>query len=238
MTGDRSTGRVGGRVAAITAVTGMVIAVLVGGTMAAGAAVSSSAADDRAPAGAQAPVAAAVAVQDQAGPVTPQLVATGLRVPGGEFVLRVHGLSSSGLPQTRFGVMLGLRDGAGAVEDLIAINEVQGSDVAPGFHSVQAPTTVNGLDAPEFGYYAGPAAKITGKAPSGATIEAARADITVLGSQIVLFWFDPTLAGPCTVADSMDPSYDPNACDITGLAAVDASGAALPAGPDAAPGHG
>lgn len=216
-----------GRVVAVTAATGAVAAILVGGTLAANAAVTPND---------QAQVQAPAAAVDQA--VTAQTVPTGLRGPAGEFVLSVREFVPAEPPETRFGVMLGVRDASGAVTDLIMANEVEGSDVAPGFHAFQAPTTVDDIAAPSFGYYAGPAAKITGKAPSGATIEAGLAEITLFGTPVVLFWFDPALTGECVEGDSAGPKTGPAACDVTEPAAFDASGAALPAGPRSVPGHG
>jgi hypothetical protein len=121
------------------------------------------------------------------------------------------------LPQTTFGIMAGARDAAGGLTDLVATNETAGSDKAPGFHAVSGGMTVNGHEVPTFGYYYGPAAKITGRI-RGTIGEAHQARWSV-DPNVVVFWFDPGVAEP------------------EDLKAYDAAGAELPAG-DTGVGHG
>ena len=47
--------------------------------------------------------------------------------------------------------------------DAVMANETEGSDKAPGFHAVQGSMEIDQGVTPTFGYYAGPAAKITGE---------------------------------------------------------------------------
>ncbi|RSM38577.1 hypothetical protein DMA12_32345 [Amycolatopsis balhimycina DSM 5908] len=136
-------------------------------------------------------------------------------IPSGLGDLVFYGvkLQQPRLPETTFGVMAGARDAAGGLTDLIVTNETAGSDKAPGFHAVSGGLNVNGHDVPTFGYYAGPAAKIS--ASTGVAHQARwSAD-----PNVVVFWFDPGVAEP---AD---------------LKAYDAAGNELPAG-NTGVGHG
>jgi hypothetical protein len=110
--------------------------------------------------------------------------------------------------------MGGYQNSAGHVSNGVEANEFTGSDVAPGFHAVEAPTTVNGQAVTEFGYYAGPAVKITGTV-GGNTVQADQAQWSV-NPRIVVFWFSP--------------QADPSGADVAGLAAFNAQGQPLPAG--------
>jgi hypothetical protein len=134
-------------------------------------------------------------------------VPTGLTAGTGEYVLYGKAVDDAALPDTTFGFMLARRLPDGRIEDLVMTNETEGPDTAPGFHAVQGPT---GPGMPTFGYYAGPAARITATA-GGRTVTAEQA-VWNADSRVVVFWFPP--AGP----------------SLTGLAAFDAAGRALPAG--------
>ena len=102
--------------------------------------------------------------------------------------------------------MAGARDAAGGLTDLVITNETTGSDKAPGFHGVSGGLNVNGHDVPAFGYYAGPAAKIS------ATTGVAHQARWSADPNVVVFWFDPGTADP------------------ENLKAFDAAGNELPAG--------
>jgi hypothetical protein len=149
------------------------------------------------------------------------VVPTGIRLPGGEVVLYAVAIGEKSLPGIHFGVMAGQRDAAGRLTARVESNEVTGSDRAAGFHAVQAATEVDGVRMPEFGYYAGPAAKITARA-GGRQIQARQARWSQ-DPGVVLFWFDPA-----DVSAGQDPTH---------LAAFDAAGHRLPAG-NPATGHG
>jgi hypothetical protein len=70
----------------------------------------------------------------------------------------------------------------------VLVNETKGPDRAPGFHSGEGPMTVEGEQAPAFGYYVGPARRITVKA-NGKTVTAKQATWSDDPS-VVVFWFD------------------------------------------------
>ncbi len=172
---------------------------------------------------APAPAPAPVPVAEPAAPVqapveesdnTPwgDVISTGVRGDTGELVFYGIKVDLKELPETTFGIMAGYRSADGRLSTEYTTNEYEGSDKAPGFHGVSA--GLNGI--PAFGYYAGPAAKITAKV-SGKTVTAHQAAWSV-DPTIVVFWFD---AGP-------EPSD---------LAAFDVSGKKLPAG-NTGVGHG
>ena len=119
-------------------------------------------------------------------------------------------VDSAELPKVRFGVMAGKRTGDG-LTGVVMSNETEGSDRAPGFHAVQTGMNVGGSDTPTFGYYAGPAAKITAK--GGVTAKQA---VWSEDSTVVFFWFDPAQVGA---------GFSPE-----DLAAFDAAGRKLPTG--------
>jgi hypothetical protein len=149
------------------------------------------------------------------------VVRTGIRPAGAEVVLYAVAISEPSLPGIHFGVLAGQRDAAGRITGLVESNEVTGSDRSPGFHAVQAPTETSGVRVPEFGYYVGPAVRITGSV-GGRPVEAKQA-VWSEDATVVLFWFDP--------ADA------PAGSEPSGLTAWDAAGQALPAG-NASAGHG
>ena len=121
------------------------------------------------------------------------------------------------LPETTFGIMAGARDAAGGLTNLVATNETSGSDKAPGFHAVAGGMEVSGHEVPTFGYYYGPAARITGRiwGTTGVAHQARWSE----DPNVVVFWFDPGVADP------------------ENLQAFDAAGTELPAG-DTGVGHG
>jgi hypothetical protein len=147
-----------------------------------------------------------------------KVIDTGIRDARGELVLWVVKVSDKAIPQTHFGVMAGHRTRGGKLIPGVMTNEFSGPDDAPGFHAVESPTgegqpTVN---FPEFGYYAGPAATITGQVHgSGPVLRAATAHWS-LNRSIVLFWFPPRT--------------NPRAGQLTNLSAADAHGNPLPSG--------
>jgi hypothetical protein len=136
-----------------------------------------------------------------------EVVDTGLRAGDARYVLYAVPVDLKELPRTTFGVMLGRRLPDGTLTADVTSNEVEGPDRAPGFHAVQGPTA-EGM--PTFGYYAGPAARITARA-GGRTVTAQRA-VWSDDPRVVLFWFPP--------ADR----------PLTGLTAYDRAGRELPAG--------
>ncbi|MFD8495943.1 hypothetical protein [Amycolatopsis sp. NPDC059657] len=143
------------------------------------------------------------------------VIPTGIKDAKGEVVFYAVAVNEPSLPDTHFGIMQGHRGPDGKISADIVTNEFNGSDKAPGFHGV---TVGNSADAKNlaFGYYSGPAAKITAKV-GGKTVEAHTAKWSE-DSGIVVFWFDKIT-------------------EPAGLKAFDAAGKALPAG-NTQPGRG
>jgi hypothetical protein len=135
-----------------------------------------------------------------------QVIRTGTGDRVGERVFYVFQIEQARLPDVHFGVMAARLLPDGTIVADLAVNEDVGSDRSPGFHAVH-----DGSDGtPAFGYYSGPVARITGTVDGRPT--AARQAAWSEDPGIVVFWFEPTGR---TVAD---------------LSALDARGAALPAG--------
>jgi hypothetical protein len=151
------------------------------------------------------------------------VIPAGIRDQAGELVLFVVRIHLRQLPGTGFGIMAGHRATSGTLTGDVETNETTGSATAPGFHAVESPIETGdpGTAIPEFGYYAGPAAKITASA-GGKQVQASIARWS-LNPQIVIFWF-PATARPSATAPH-------------GLTAYDASGHLLPAG-HSTPGNG
>ena len=142
-----------------------------------------------------------------------EVIETGLRTPGGEQVLWFTPVSDQQIPDTSFGLMMGRRTADGSLTGDVIINETEGSDRKPGFHSPEGPMNVNGVDTPAFGYYAGAdAVKITVTA-DGHKVQAKTA-VWSEDPSIVAFWFDPAKVKPDAT--------------LTKLTAYDRSGRTLP----------
>jgi hypothetical protein len=122
-----------------------------------------------------------------------EVIGTGIRDSSGELVFYGVKVAEPRLPQTTFGVMGGIRDAAGGLKDVIIVNETSGGDKASGFHAVTGGANLDGHDVPSFGYYAGPAAKITAQV-GGSSVVAHQARWSA-DPNVVVFWFD-TAADP------------------------------------------
>ncbi|MBC6445597.1 hypothetical protein [Actinokineospora xionganensis] len=188
-------------------------------TVAAAAATTGVAMATAAPSAAQAPAAAVQPVAKADAPRADssepehvflgQPVATGSTGPGGELVFRFIKIDEpQHLPDVHFGLLGGRTDAKGVFTGHYATNETVGSDKAPGFHGASV-ASGNGR-IPAFGYYAGPAAKITATI-GGKTVQAKQADWSE-DPTIKVWWFDYSTKEPSS------------------LAAFDAAGAPLPLG--------
>jgi hypothetical protein len=107
------------------------------------------------------------------------------------------GIDLKQLPGVTFGIMAAQRDAAGALTPRAETNETAGLATAPGFHAVESPVAVGrpAVAIPEFGYYAGPAAKITAR-QGNRQVQAALARWSS-NPAIVIFWF-PASTAPLT----------------------------------------
>jgi len=135
-----------------------------------------------------------------------EVIATG----SGKWLLYATPIDAAELPDTHFGLNLGLPGPDGRPVTVVTVNETKGSDRAPGFHAVEGAMEVGGHKTPAFGYYVGPAAKIVATA-EGRTVTARQA-VWSEDPSVVVFWFDLD-AGP-----------------LSRLKAYDSAGQTLPAG--------
>jgi len=97
-------------------------------------------------------------------------------------------IDNASLPNTHFAVNLGLAEPDGTPTSVVATNENEGSDRSAGFHATEAAMNVNGEVTLAFGYYVGPAERITATA-GGETVTAKHATWSEDPS-VVMFWFD------------------------------------------------
>ncbi|SDI80000.1 hypothetical protein SAMN05192558_1129 [Actinokineospora alba] len=138
-----------------------------------------------------------------------QPVATGSNGPGGELVFRFVKIDEPEyLPDVHFGLLAGRTDAKGVFTGHYATNETEGSDTAPGFHGASIASDNGRI--PAFGYYAGPATKITATI-GGKTVQAHQAAWSE-DPAVKVWWFDYSTKEP------------------SNLAAFDAAGAPLPLG--------
>jgi hypothetical protein len=167
-----------------------------------------------APAPVAQPPAPVPAVSTTAGPPADraigEVVGTGIRARAGELVFYARAIDAPELPDVRFGLVAGTRSGT-TLRPLLVANEFRGSDRSFGFHATDGGETVGDQLIPVFGYFAGPAARIT-TTVHGATVEAKLAKWTA-DPNVVFFWFHPDAV--------------PDAAVLTPLIAYDAGGERL-----------
>ncbi|WP_086849469.1 hypothetical protein [Amycolatopsis kentuckyensis] len=138
------------------------------------------------------------------------VVGTGIRTPSGELVFYARAVDAPELPGVRFGLVAGFRSGT-SLQSLLATNEFRGSDRSFGFHATDGGETIGNQVIPVFGYFAGPAARIT-TTVHGQTVEANLAKWTA-DPEVVIFWFNPDVV--------------PDSAVLTPLIAYDADGKRL-----------
>ncbi|MEU4252766.1 hypothetical protein AB0F15_35720 [Amycolatopsis sp. NPDC026612] len=139
-----------------------------------------------------------------------EVVGTGIKTRAGELVLYARAIDLPGRLDIHFGLVAGFRSGS-SLQPALATNEVRGSDRSFGFHATDGGEVVGDQLMPVFGYFAGPAARIT-TTVRGATVEAKLAKWTA-DPNVVIFWFDPDAV--------------PDSAVLTPLVAYDADGKRL-----------
>jgi hypothetical protein len=139
------------------------------------------------------------------------VVGTGILTKAGEIVFFARAVDEPQLlPDIHFGLVAGFRSGT-SLQAALATNEVRGSDRSFGFHATDGGEILRDQLIPVFGYFAGPAARIT-TTVHGKTIEATLAKWTE-DPNVVFFWFDPVAV--------------PDSASLTPLIAYDANGKRL-----------
>ncbi|WP_410576027.1 hypothetical protein [Amycolatopsis sp. lyj-108] len=118
-----------------------------------------------------------------------ETIPLGVKGEGGrELVLYAFAIDEPRMPDVRFGLQVAYRNQTGEYDALLASNEFKGSDRSFGFHAVDGGDVIQGTFVPVFGYFAGPAARITSTV-RGKPVEA-KAIPWSEDPSIVLFWFD------------------------------------------------
>ncbi|MEO3770363.1 hypothetical protein [Micromonospora sp. B9E7] len=107
------------------------------------------------------------------------------------YVVRV---SVPGEPKVTIGLAAGRRLPDGMLTTDILVNDVQGADRSPGFHQIGYDESSSTAPVPTFGYFVGPAHRITGTV-DGRQVDARLARWSV-DKQVVIFWFEPTTLTP------------------------------------------
>ncbi|WP_206784052.1 hypothetical protein [Amycolatopsis sp. MtRt-6] len=138
------------------------------------------------------------------------VVGTGIRNPAGEVVIYARAVDVPEVPGVSFGLVAGFRSGT-SLRPVLATNEYRGSDRSFGFHATDGGEVVQNQVIPVFGYFAGPAARITSTV-HGRTVEAQLARWTA-DPNVVIFWFHPDVV--------------PNSAVLSPLTAYDADGKRL-----------
>ncbi|WP_372667738.1 hypothetical protein [Amycolatopsis kentuckyensis] len=138
------------------------------------------------------------------------VIGTGIQTAAGEIVFFARAVDLPERPDIHFGVVAGFRSGT-SLRAALATNEFRGSDRSFGFHATDGGEVIGNQVIPVFGYFAGPAARIT-TTVHGRTVEAHLAKWTA-DPTVVVFWFHP---------DSV-----PDSASLTPLIAYDADGKRL-----------
>ncbi|GAA3536441.1 hypothetical protein GCM10022222_20180 [Amycolatopsis ultiminotia] len=125
-------------------------------------------------------------------PPTPQnsvpaggVLDTGIRAEDGQLVFYLAKLDQP--PGATFGVMAGVRT-ADRLRPLYLANEIKGSDRSFGFHATSGGMTVGTTWVPVFGYFSGPADRVT--TTVGGRVIAAHAGKLSEDPEVLVFWFD------------------------------------------------
>ena len=126
------------------------------------------------------------------------IIHTGLGTRGGEWLLYAERFVNAELPDTHVALALGVPGAYGRPNTLVTANETKGSDRSPGFHAVEATMRVGGRTTPTFGYYVGPATRITSSLRAR-TVTAHLATWSEDPS-VVVFWFAPGTRSPKKLA--------------------------------------
>jgi hypothetical protein len=133
------------------------------------------------------------------------VIRTGLPAKGGEWVFYGVNVEIPQQPDTHFGIMLGVRQHDGAVQSAVETNETEGAARDAGFHAAEGSMVIDQGATPSFGYFVGPAYRITAIA-RGKTVTAGRQKWSKDPS-VVVFWFDPAKVRPGTTLSHLT-AYD------------------------------
>ncbi|MEU8185271.1 hypothetical protein AB0B85_11530 [Micromonospora sp. NPDC049044] len=123
-----------------------------------------------------------------------QVIDTGVRYGTDRRVYYVVGVSVPRAPKVTIGLAAGRQAPGGALTTDLLINDVEGADRSPGFHEIGYDESSSTTPVPTFGYFVGPAHRITGTV-GGRQVDARLARWS-FDKQVVIFWFEPTRLTP------------------------------------------
>ncbi|MCO8270316.1 hypothetical protein M1L60_06870 [Actinoplanes sp. TRM 88003] len=161
-----------------------------------------------------------------------QPVATGLRSKDREIVVTAFRNNNPAYPDIKFGVRACAADVAGELAPCHNQFDDVAPDRSPGFHAIGLPSNLDYYDLPMYGYYVGPAAKIT--VESRGRLVTAKTAVWSEDENIVLFWF--TFDDVYQKVDKNSPLYKEGKVtpgqlpDVSDWTAYDADGKELPVG--------
>ncbi|AUI62875.1 hypothetical protein [Amycolatopsis sp. BJA-103] len=142
---------------------------------------------------AQPPVTSLPAVTDPAPSPAPLGETTSLGIKGEdgrELVIYAFAIDEPALPGVEFGLQVAYRNVDGSYEALLGSNEFKGSDRSFGFHAVDGGDILQNTFVPVFGYFAGPATRIT------STVRGKPVEANVVpwsgDPSVMIFWFSPS----------------------------------------------
>ncbi|MEV4123007.1 hypothetical protein [Micromonospora sp. NPDC049645] len=123
-----------------------------------------------------------------------RLVDSGVRHGDDRRVYYFVRVAVPGVPKVSIGLAAGRQAPDGSLTTDILVNDVEGSDRSAGFHEIGYDERSAAAPVPTFGYFVGPAQRITG-AVDGRQVDARLARWSV-DKQVVIFWFEPTQLTP------------------------------------------
>ncbi|PWR10615.1 hypothetical protein DKT68_08340 [Micromonospora acroterricola] len=123
-----------------------------------------------------------------------EVIDSGVRHGADQRVYYLVRVSVPGEPRVSIGLAAGRRAPNGTLTTDILVNDVEGSDRSPGFHQIGYDEGGSAAPVPAFGYFVGPAHRITGTV-DGRQV-AARLARWSADKQVVIFWFDPADLAP------------------------------------------
>jgi hypothetical protein len=134
------------------------------------------------------------------------VIPLGTRGEGGrELVIYASALDEPVLPDIHFSLQVAYRNDDGTFDALLSTNEYKGSDRSFGFHATDGGELVRGTLVPVFGYFSGPAVRITSTV-RGKPVEAKTA-VWSEDPAVVIFWFDSAVVESANVLSPL-VAYD------------------------------
>jgi hypothetical protein len=161
-----------------------------------------------------------------------QPVDTGIEQNNREIVVTAFYNNNPAYPTIKFGVRSCAATPAGRLAPCTNTFDDVAPDNSPGFHAIELPTNVNGINFPMYGYYVGPATTITVK--SRGKVVTAKTATWSEDANVVFFWFPldqvflkPDKTSPLYKEGKVTPGELP---DTSEWSAYDAGGDRLPVG--------